>query len=158
MDKKSVPVGVKIIGVLFFIVAFFHIIFGIFIFISDFFSLHGYEAILIFFILASIVSVDLINIVNMFIMKFGDVVSPGLLIFIVIIFIVLGVLGVFVGWGLFKAKPWARMTVIILIGLGVILTTIFIFTGIGGNILNILINLAIGLYLLLNNDVKKAFS
>jgi uncharacterized membrane protein (DUF2068 family) len=76
-----------------------------------------------------------------------------------IIMIGLGVLGFFVGRGLWKARPWARIVAIIFAALGILMAVISMIQGsIASNIFNLVIQLVIGGYLLFSNNVKQAFA
>ncbi|MDO8480209.1 MAG: hypothetical protein Q7S65_00160 [Nanoarchaeota archaeon] len=91
-------------------------------------------------------------------------------ILVAIIFLVLVVLDISVGVGLWKGKPWARTTALTFSGLGLIGMIIGIVQMIQGNNAFALMPSKIsffassslliisGLYLLLNKNVKKAFA
>lgn len=133
---QQVPVGVKIISVLYYIGAVLGVIFGIL-------FLVGAGAI------GSIA--DQIPLLG----------ALGAALFVVggIILIGLGVLGFFVGRGLWKARSWARIVAIILAALGILLAVVSMVQGeIVSNIFGLVINLVIGGYLLFSNSVKEAFA
>jgi len=85
-----------------------------------------------------------------------------LLIILAIFFLILGIIGIFVGWGLWKGKNWARIAYIIIGTLGLLIsltstimspTITSILTGIVGMVLPILIIS----YLLFSKKVKSYF-
>ena len=86
-------------------------------------------------------------------------IGAGLFVVIEIILIGFSILGFFVGRGLWKARPWARIVAIILSALGILVAAISMIQGnIVGNIVSLVIQLVIGGYLLFSSNVKKAFS
>jgi RsiW-degrading membrane proteinase PrsW (M82 family) len=85
--------------------------------------------------------------------------GSGLFVIGGIIMIGLGVLFFFVGRGLWKAKSWARIVVLIFVGLGILMSVIsMIQGGIINNIPGLVIPSVIGGYLLFSKSVKKAFA
>lgn len=85
--------------------------------------------------------------------------GSGLFVVAGIIFIGLAVLYFFIGRGLWKTQNWARIVVIILAAIGAISGIYSIIQGnLASNIVGLIINLAVGGYLLFGNDVKAAFS
>jgi uncharacterized membrane protein len=134
--EKSVPTWVKVIAVLYYIGAAFGILFG-----------------LAFLIGASAIS-SLATQINVL-----EFLGAGVFIAIGIFLIIFGALGIFIGRGLWKAHNWARIVAIIFSGLWVLLAIFSIVNGnISGNIINFVLNLAIGLYLLFNKQVKNTFA
>jgi len=69
-----------------------------------------------------------------------------------IMLIIFGIIGLFISRGLWKAKPLARIVVIVISLLGAV-SALFYF-----KLVRLIVDLAIGLYFLLSKDVKKAFS
>jgi len=133
---QSVPTGVKVIAVLYYIGAVFGIIFG----------------------LLFLVGAGMMGSIAKQIPLLGAL-GAGLFVLGGIIMIGLGVLGFFVGRGLWKARPWARIVVIILSALGILMAVISMVQGnIASNIFNLVIQLVIGGYLLFSNNVKQAFA
>ena len=132
----SVPTGVKIISVLYYIGAGFGILFGILFFVGAGF-------------LGAVASqIPLLG-------AFGK----SLFIVVGIILIGLSVLSIFVGRGLWKGKNWARIVAIIFAALGAIMAIVSIVGGsIANGISSLAVQLLIGGYLLLNSSVKSAFS
>lgn len=134
--KKEIPVLVKIIAVLYYIGAVLGIIFG-----------------LLFLIGAGMIS----SIIE----QIPLLIALGTSLFIVggILMIGLGILGFFIGRGLWKGRNWARIVVIIFSILGLLGGISMLFTGSYFNgIINILIEGFIAGYLLFSKDVKSAFS
>ncbi|MGD9276902.1 MAG: hypothetical protein PVJ67_07055 [Candidatus Pacearchaeota archaeon] len=135
-DGQSVPTGVKVIAVLYYIGAVLGIIFG----------------------LLFLVGAGAIGSIASQIPVLGAL-GAGLFIVGGIILIGLGVLGFFVGRGLWKARPWARIVAIIFAVLGILMAIISMIQGsIASNIFNLVIQLVIGGYLLFSNNVKQAFA
>jgi len=133
---KAVPAGVKVISVISYIGAVILLISGIVLLVGG-----GFIAPLL----------ETIPIIGPFI--------GGLLVVGGIIMIGFGVLAIFVGRGLWKGSNWARILVIVLALLGALMSiismvTLFNATG----IITLIIDLAIGLYLLLSGSVKRAFA
>ena len=133
---KSVPAGVKVISVLYYIGSIFGLLFA-----------------LLFFFGAGAISsfTDQIPVLSAF--------GTGLFIIAGVITLAFSILGFFVARGLWKGKNWTRIFVIILSILG-ILMGIFLLTqgNIISNVSNIIINLIIGGYLLFSHSVKEAFT
>jgi len=137
---KAVPIGVKILSILSYIGAFGLIICGVILLVGG-----G--------IIGSAIGpmLEAIPFIGSFI--------GGLLVAAGIIMIGFGVLAIFVGRGLWKGSNWARILVIVLTFLGALMSIISMVAGFDPTIIiNIIINLAIGLYLLLSSSVKRAFA
>jgi len=135
VPTKIVPTGVKIISVLSYIGA-------VILFISGIALLIGAG-----FVGSLLAAIPLI-----------ETLGAGLFVAGGIIMIGFGVLFFFIGRGLWKGRRWARIVVIVFAFLGVLMSIIsMIMGGILTGIPSIIIDLAIGLYLLLNSSVKKAF-
>jgi len=135
-DGQSVPTGVKVIAVLYYIGAVLGIIFG----------------------LLFLVGTGMMGSIANQIPLLGAL-GAGLFVVGGIIMIGLGVLGFFVGRGLWKARPWARIVAIIFAALGILMAVISMIQGsIASNIFNLVIQLVIGGYLLFSNNVKQAFA
>ncbi len=131
---KEIPVGVKIIAVLYYIGAVLALLFGILTFVG-----------------AGTLQTALAAVPFLAIFS-------GLIIVLGIILIGFGVLGFFIGRGLWKAQNWARILVIIFAALGVLMAIIAMVGGnIAGNIVSLIINGLIGGYLLFSQKVKAAF-
>lgn len=76
-----------------------------------------------------------------------------------IIVIALGILLFYGGRGLYQGKSWARFLAIIVASLVIISSIVVMISGdISGNILSLIINLAIGSYFLFNIKIKEIFS
>jgi len=135
-DGQSAPTGVKVIAVLYYIGAVLGIIFG----------------------LLFLVGAGAIGSIASQIPVIGAL-GAGLFVVGGIILIGLGVLGFFVGRGLWKARPWARIVAIIFAVLGILMAIISMIQGsIASNIFNLVIQLVIGGYLLFSSKVKEAFA
>jgi len=133
MEGKKIPTGVKVISILYYITAILAIIFGLL-------FLFGGGAI------ANLIP------------GLG-ILGGGLFIVIGIIFIGLGILGFFIGRGLWKAKKWARILVIVFAGLGIISAITQMVQGdFMSSIINLAINGIIGGYLIISKKVKKTFA
>ncbi len=134
-SKKSVPVGVKVISVFYFIVAFFEIIAGI--------------AILFFG--------GLLNETLSF--RLGLSISdPALLSGTGLFIAALGVFYIFVGNYLWKGRNWARIAAIVISSLFGLFYLVNLILGGFGSIIFVIIHGVILLYLLLNKEVKSVFS
>jgi len=135
-DGQPVPTGVKVIAVLYYIGAVLGVIFG----------------------LLLLVGAGMTSTIANQIPLLGTL-GAGLFVVGGIIMIGLGILGFFVGRGLWQARPWARIVAIIFAALGTLTAIISMIQGnISGNILNLVIQLVIGGYLLFSNNVKQAFA
>jgi len=135
-DGLSVPTGVKVVSVLYYIGAVFGIIFG----------------------LTSLVGAGMIDsIVNQ--IPLLGILGAGLFVIAGIILIGFGIFSFFIGRGLWKARPWARFVVIIIAALGILASVISMIQGeIASNIFNLVIQLAIVGYFLFSSNVKQAFA
>ena len=132
---KTVPVGVKVISVLFYIGAVLSVLFG-----------------LLSFVGASLFGALFSNIPALSFIGAGSFVVLG------VVMLALGVLDFFVGRGLWKGHNWARIVAVILAALGVLMQLLALLGGRISAIVFLVIYLVIGGYLLLNNDVKASFS
>ena len=132
MEGQPVPTGVKIISVLYYIGAVFELIFGILLFVGS----------------GAIKSkVPFLAFLGPFLI-IGGIVLVGL-----------AVLSFFVGMGLWKGRNWSRIVAIIFAVLLALLSIVGMVQGqIASNIVGLVINLAVGGYLLFSSDVKTAFS
>jgi uncharacterized BrkB/YihY/UPF0761 family membrane protein len=136
--SNKVPIGVQIISVLYYIGAVLCVLCGI-----------------LFIVGANAIVAALIDAVPE-LESMG--VGAGLFIFFGIVLIGLSVLSFFVGRGLWKLKRWAKILAIILAILGVISAVYSIIKDYNfGDIINILLNVVIGAYLIFSKEVKKAF-
>ena len=136
MANGEVPVGVKVIAVLYYIGAVLGLIFGI-LFIAGSGSISSIET------------------------QIPGLSALGASLFIVagIILIALGVLGFFIGRGLWKARHWARIVAIIFACLGTVLGILGVIQGaIAQNIIGLIISVIIAGYLIFSNKVKEAFA
>ncbi len=134
--KVNIPTGVKVISVLYYIYAALGVIAG----------------------LALIAGTGMIGLLISQISLFGAL-GAGMFAVFGVVVIGLSVLGFFVARGLRKAKSWARIVAIISSALGILSLVISMIRGnIISNILGLAIQLAIGGYLLFNNNVKQTFA
>ena len=128
----QVPIGVKIISVLYYIGAVFELIFGILLFVGA-----G----------ALKTKIPFLAVLGPFLI-IGGIVLVGL-----------AVLSFFVGMGLWKGQKWSRIVAIIFTALGVLLSIVGMVQGnIASNIFSLVVSAAIGGYLLFSSGVKTAFS
>lgn len=82
----------------------------------------------------------------------------GLLVIAGIIMIALAVLSFFIGKGLWKAQNWARIVAIIIAVIGLLSAIMaMVQSSVAGNIVTLIIHLIIGGYLLFSKSVKKTF-
>lgn len=132
----NVPVGVKIISVLYYIGAALSVLGGLGVIIGG--SIIG----------------DALSQMIPFGMALG-----GIAIVVGIFLIALGVLDFFIGMGLWKGQSWARIVAIVLAAVGLLMAIIGMAGGnITGNILGLLFNGIVGGYLLLSKPVQAAFA
>jgi hypothetical protein len=125
----EVPTGVKVIAVLYYIGAVLTILGGIMMFIGS-----GFLATIVPFLS-------------------GFAIAGGVLM------LALGVLGFFIGRGLWNGRNWARIVALIFAVIGLVGAIMGMVGGaIGSNIFGLIINGLIGWYLGLNANVKQAFA
>ena len=134
-NEKSVPGGVKTISILLYLGAFFGIILGLFL-------LFGSS---IFSGLAS--QIPYLASISMYVFIGAGI---GILIG--------SAIDIILGIGLWKARNWARITIIVFCFLGVLMYLPSLFMGLWANLIWILIDLGIALYLLMNKRVKESFA
>lgn len=133
--RKEIPIGVKIISILYYISAGFGVLFAIFLFAG-----FGFLSTLMPF-LTTISAIGYI-----------------LVIFCAIMALAFSVLSFFVARGLSKAKNWARMTAIVFAGLGVLGGLSSFASGFNFSmVIELVIQAAIGGYLLFNKEAKAYF-
>jgi lysylphosphatidylglycerol synthetase-like protein (DUF2156 family) len=136
-SSKKIPVGVQVISVFYYICACFCVLVGL----------------LILIFAGAIVS--LLTADNP---EFVGVITAGVIAGLGILLALLGVLTFFVGRGLWKLKPWARILAIIL---GIVAGIYAIYGMIKAfgfmQIINLAISAAIAIYLIVNKEVKRAF-
>lgn len=141
---KQIPVGVKIISVLYYISAVFGILVGLLFLVGAGMMSSIADKIPLLGALFAVLFVLFVLSTNLFI---GGIILMGL-----------GILGFFVGKGLWKARPWARIVAIIIAALGILMAIIsMIPENILNNIFILVIELVIGGYLLFSSSVKEAF-
>jgi hypothetical protein len=131
----NVPVGVKIIAVLYYIAA-------------------------VVLLLAGILAIVGSATFGAYFASLGSLMAlfGGLMIVLGIIFIAFAVLCFFIGRGLWKAQKWARILVIIFAILGILSAILNIIKGQWGSIVGLIIDVIIGAYLLFGKSVKEAFA
>ncbi|MCX6749749.1 MAG: hypothetical protein NTW17_03345 [Candidatus Pacearchaeota archaeon] len=134
--EKNVPTGVKVISILYYIGAVVGIILGLGLMVGA-------------------------GLVGSWLSAIGlGMIGAGLFIAAGLISLAMGVLAIFIGRGLWKARLWARVAAIVLSCLGIL--AIFWFMLHGGNILSdlfvIIVQGIMGGYLWFNTEVKKAFA
>lgn len=128
-SSKQVPVGVKIISILYYIGAVISLISGIALIAGGSFLSGLYGGLF-----------------------------TGLAVVAGIFMIALAVLGFFVGRGLWKGQQWARVVAIILAILGIISAISSLVQGAWSSIVGLIIQIVIGGYLWFSKEVKKAFA
>ena len=132
MEGESVPTGVKVISVLYYIGAVVELLLGITLFFG-----------------AGALKTKV---------PFLTFLGPFLIIGAVIL-IGIAVLSFFVGRGLWKGQKWSRIVAIVFAALGVLLAIVGMVQGqIASNVVGLVISAAVGGYLLFSSDVKAAFS
>jgi uncharacterized membrane protein (DUF2068 family) len=136
-NSLSVPTGVKVISVLYYIGAALSVILAILAFVASAFIGTLLEA-------AGIPGMAALG--------------AGVAIFVGVLMLAIAVLGFFVGRGLWNARNWARIVAIILAVIGFILAVISLVQGQFGNIVSLVVNGVIGGYLWFSSSVKSAFA
>lgn len=131
IPTNVVPTGVKVIAVLYYIVAGLSVLGAI-----AFFFGAGFLA-------------DLIPILALF---------GGILIVVGIVILLFAVLDFFIGRGLWKAQKWARIVAIIFSILGIIGAIISLIQKDFTNIVTLIVHGLIAYYLIFNASVKQAFA
>ena len=129
--KKSAPVGVKIISILYYIGA-----------------------------VASILLILLVAFWKEFLSQIPsiDLLGPSFLVVIIIAGLLMAVLDFFVARGLWKGQNWARIVAIVFSALGLIGAIVSLVQGsIGSGIISLVIDGVIGGYLLFAKEVKRFF-
>ena len=129
VKNKQVPTGVKIISVLYYI---------------------GAALLLIGAIVALLGGTFLSGV-------FGGLVALGIGIFLAIIFLAFAVLSFFIAKGLWKAKNWARVVVIILSCLGFLGAISSLLSGQMTGIISLILNGVVGWYLWFSKEAKGFF-
>jgi uncharacterized membrane protein (DUF2068 family) len=133
------PLGVKVISIIYYILAGLYILFALFLIIFS-------NRLATSAVVSNALDYSAIGTVAVVIIVFG------------IFLIGLAVLEFFVARGLWRVKNWARILAIILAIIGMVILVFSIMTKFGyTKIVNILIDLGIAVYLLFSREVKKAF-
>ncbi len=134
---KEIPIGVKIISIVYQVAAAFLALVAVMLFVGS----------------GSIVSYfDKIPILSII-----GTVGAGLFIFAGVMCLIFGILNFFIGRGLWKTKNWARVLVIIFSCIGVIIGLTSLARLSFGGIVQLVISGFIGGYLIFSKEVKKAF-
>jgi len=140
VNYDRVPLGVKIISVIYYINAGLFALFGLLIAI-------GANAIVSYLVTA---------VPELATIKYGTLLAIGVLLGIIMIGI--GVLSFFIGKGLWKLKQWARVLVLIFLVLGILSVIFSMMRSFEfANVVGIVIDVLIGGYLIFNKEVRKAF-
>jgi lysylphosphatidylglycerol synthetase-like protein (DUF2156 family) len=135
--SKKIPVGVQVISVFYYICAVICVLLGllILIFAGGIVSYFADQ------------SPELLGVITV-----GVIAALGILLAL------LGVLTFFVGRGLWKLKPWARIVAIILGIVSVIYAIYGMITGFGiMQVINLAIGAGIAIYLIVDKEAKRAF-
>lgn len=131
---KEMPLGVKVISVLYYVGCAVSVVIGLMLIIGS-------------------SAVDTLAQQNPALATF----SSGFAIVGGFVFLAVAVLGFFIGRGLWKGQSWSRITTIILSAIGVLFAIVAIVGGDFTSIISLAINSIIGSYLLFSSDVKAAF-
>lgn len=134
--KKEIPVGVKIISIVYYIAAAAAVLGSILLFVGS------------AFISSLFANIPLLNILG--------AVGVGLFIFLGIVCLIFGVFDFFIARGLWNAKNWARILVIIFSCIGVLIGIGSITSGFA-SIVQLAISGLIGGYLIFSKEVREAF-
>tara|TARA_Y100000310_G_C20257429_1_gene612020 strand:- start:191 stop:592 length:402 start_codon:yes stop_codon:yes gene_type:complete len=130
---KQVPMGVKVISILYYIGTAFLLVFGL---------LAIFGAGFITSLLPTMVDFTI---------------GPGLFVFVGLVLVAFAVLSYFIARGLWHGKNWARIIVIVFAAFGLLNAFTTLSQGLAGGISSIVINLLIGGYLAFDKNVRKAF-
>lgn len=133
---KEIPVGVKVISILYYVTAALAVLGAILLFVGSAFISSLFQ--------------------NIPILSIIGAVGSGLFIFIGIVALIYGALDFFIGRGLWNTKSWARILVIIFSCIGVLMGLVSIASGFFA-IVQLAISGVIGGYLIFSKEVKKAF-
>jgi len=133
---KEIPAGVKVISIVYYVAAAFLVLVAV-----------------MFFVGSGVISSLLGNIP---IISILGALGSGLFIFGGIVCLVFGILGFFIGRGLWNTKKWARILVIVFSCIGVLIGIVSITTGFVA-IVQLAISGFIGGYLIFSKKVKEAF-
>jgi lysylphosphatidylglycerol synthetase-like protein (DUF2156 family) len=138
LSKKNrtgkVPVGVKVISVLYYIVAVISILTGLVLIIgSD--ALRSYLDTL-----------------------FPTTLLAGMIAVFGVISILFAVLFFFIARGLWKGQKWARIVAIIFAVIGLLSALVSVANGYSKSIIDLIVHALIGGYLLFSSDVKRVFA
>ena len=131
---KTIPLGVKIIAVFYYLVSIFEIFGGIMLFIGAGFLAGGLTS-----------SLPIVGF-------FGSLATS----LVAALVLALGLLSFFIGRGLWQGKHWARIVAIVFAALGVLSALSSIFRGDGGTFSLIIQAVILG-YLWFSQSVKSAF-
>ncbi|HPD81685.1 MAG TPA: DUF2127 domain-containing protein [Candidatus Pacearchaeota archaeon] len=137
-ESRKIPVGVQIISVLYYIMTALLIVSGLFIILFS-----G-------IIVSTIISIDA---------NLSSIITSQMIIWIGISFLILGGLIFFVGRGLWKLKLWAKITAILISGLMIIYYIYSLTLGFKPmQLIQLLIYVAIAVYLIFDRKAKKSFN
>lgn len=148
-NTKSIPVGVKVIAILYYIGAVISILaaIGLIVVMATVGSISG--AIETAGAEQGLQLTDAIP---------GGAILSSIAIVGIIVMIALAVLLFFIGRGLWKGKSWTRIAVIIISAIGAVSAIVSIIGGEFGAIVSLIIHAIIGGYLLFSKTVKQAFA
>jgi hypothetical protein len=161
--QKEAPAGIKALAILYYINAAMMVIFTIFIIILATFIIAYLPA----FESEIISSAELSGASGAEIIP---LLTSGFIIFfaaiLILIFLGSAIIDVIIGRGLWKLRKWARILVLVFTGIGALSSLAILpayawagrFISIGMTLVSMAVNLLIFLYLLLNKEVKEAFS
>ncbi len=139
MNSKDTPTGVKIISFLIYIISALIVVFGL---------------------LAIISPITFSQIYGKLIGIGGMSVTGGFSYVIGLFYIIIGIIGIFIGKGLWKGKKWSRTFAIIISAINFAFTLLSL---VGGNltlitIINLIVSGLITGYLLFSKEVKSIFA
>lgn len=161
-DKSLVPLGVKIIAILYYILAFLLILSSIILFSNYMINQVKLNA------LNTQIQIENLNLSNEENLQVADepISSGAIFLFYGVLILLFSILSIFIARGLFRARPWAKNATIILsiinviyaLYLGIINPSVFqIDTRIQG-LFTLVINAWIIYYLVSNTNVREAFA
>ncbi|MFH1501152.1 MAG: hypothetical protein ABIE22_04380 [archaeon] len=137
---NKIPRGVKVISILYYLASVFTIIIGI-----------------LFLLGSSDIATGISDALKAQIIESGREVIGGALITMGIGFILFGIIGLIIGRKLWQLRNWARIVIIAFSVLGTLTAIASLIQLQYRSIVGLIINLAIGIYLIFSSKVKGAF-
>ncbi len=138
--KENLPMGVKVVSVLYYIWAILWIGFGLLVALG--------ATIIINYLISLFPQLETVN--------YGTLVVVGIIVGLVLV--ALGILEFFVARGLWKLKPWARVTAILLSALAIINSVLALTTSFDAvQIVRLIVDGGIIAYLMLSKEARRLY-